>query len=176
MSFEKATFGAGCFWCVEAVFSVLKGVQSLSSGYSGGHIKNPSYREVCNKTTGHAEVIQITFDPAIISYSQLLKVFWTTHDPTTVDRQGNDIGPQYRSVIFCHDNEQLSLANEIKNEYARELWGREIVTQILPFDVFYPAEDYHQKFYEMNTDYPYCQYIIEPKLAKARAAFRDLLK
>jgi len=173
---ELATFGAGCFWCVEAVFQELKGVEKVVSGYSGGEIKNPSYKEVCSGRTGHAEVCQIYFDPAIISYETLLEVFWTTHDPTTLNRQGADSGTQYRSVIFTHNEAQHTAAQKSLTEVAPLLWIDPIVTEITPYTNFYPAEDYHQNFYSENADYGYCQAVINPKINKFREKFKSLLK
>lgn len=172
-----ATFGAGCFWCIEAVFQELKGVEKVISGYSGGTIKNPAYREITSGLSGHAEVAQIYFDASIISFEELLEVFWKTHDPTTLNRQGADRGTQYRSVIFYHNQEQ-KIAAEF---YLRKLDGSEafsnpIVTEISSFDVFYQADNSHQDFYKENADAPYCNYVIVPKLEKFRAAFADKLK
>jgi peptide-methionine (S)-S-oxide reductase len=172
-----ATFGNGCFWCTEAVFQQLKGVHSVVSGYSGGHVKNPTYRQVCDGTTGHAEVIQITYDPNVVSYDELLEVFWKTHDPTTPNQQGNDIGPQYRSVVFYHDDEQRRLAEHYKKELdAAGAFRRPIVTEISPFTEFYPAEDYHQRYYEQNPEQSYCRFVIAPKVEKLRQVFQDKLK
>ncbi len=173
---ETTTLGAGCFWCVEAVFQQLKGIVSVTSGYMGGHVKNPSYKEVCNETTGHAEVAQIAFNPALISYSDLLEVFWTTHDPTTMNRQGNDIGSQYRSAIYYHSEGQRVIAEKSKAEEATKLWDNEIVTEITLASVFYIAENYHQNFYASNTEYGYCRIIINPKLEKVHKKFADKLK
>lgn len=174
---ELATFGAGCFWCVEAVFQNLKGVKSVVSGYSGGHIKNPAYREVCMGITGHAEVIQVEFDPTEINYKELLEVFWKTHDPTTLNRQGADTGTQYRSVIFYHNEEQKEQAEKYKA--ALEMSGafdRPIVTEITAFDKFYAAEEYHQNYFNDNPEEGYCRYVIQPKMEKFRNAFKDKLK
>lgn len=174
---KTATFGSGCFWCSEAIFERLDGVESAISGYSGGHIKNPSYKEVCTGNTGHAEVIQVTYDPDKISYLQLLEVFFKTHDPTTLNRQGNDIGTQYRSVIFYHDEEQHRIALEVKDKLtAEQVWENPIVTEITEFVNFYPAEDYHQEYYDNNTQQPYCSMVITPKVHKFEKAFHDLLK
>ncbi len=173
---EIATFGGGCFWCVEAVFQELQGVEKVVSGYSGGKVKNPSYKEVCGGYTGHAEVTQIIFDPAVISFEELVEVFFTTHDPTTLNRQGNDAGTQYRSVIFYHDKDQKEIAERLKTDFAPTLWDNPIVTEISPFLVFYEAEDYHQNFYSDNQNYPYCRIIINPKVAKFRKKFADKLK
>lgn len=172
-----ATFGAGCFWCVEAVFQRLEGVQKVVSGYSGGHVDHPTYEQVCTGTTGHAEACQITYDPARISYDELLEVFWKTHDPTTRNRQGNDIGPQYRSVIFYHDEEQKQLAESYKTKLeAEHIWNRPIVTEIVPFTKFWPAESYHQNYYNNNPDKGYCTLVITPKVEKFRKVFKDKLK
>jgi peptide-methionine (S)-S-oxide reductase len=174
--FQVATFGAGCFWCVEAVFQNLKGVHRVVSGYAGGHVEHPSYDEVCNGTTGHAEVVQVTFDPNVISYQDLLEVFWRTHDPTTLNRQGGDIGTQYRSAIFYHDEEQQRLAEQSKAETnASELWPDPIVTEIVPFTAFYEAESYHHNFYRQNPNQPYCRAVIDPKIRKLRKEFGDKL-
>jgi peptide-methionine (S)-S-oxide reductase len=174
---EIATFGNGCFWCTEAVFQRLKGVTAVASGYSGGSVKNPTYQDVCTGTTGHAEVLQITYDPKEISYEDLLAVFWHTHDPTTKDRQGNDFGPQYRSVIFYHSDKQKKLAEEYKKKLdAAGLYRAPIVTEIVPFSVFYRAEDYHQNYYNEHKSQPYCRAVIGPKLDKLKKAFHDKLK
>jgi len=174
---EKATFGAGCFWCVEAVFQNLAGVSRVVSGYAGGHVQNPTYQQVCNGTTGHAEVAQITYDPEVISYRELLEVFWKTHDPTTLNRQGNDIGTQYRSVIYYHDQHQMKEAQKIRKLLEEnQVWLHPIVTAIEPLTEFYPAEDYHQNYFEENAQQPYCQFVVRPKLEKFREIFRDKLK
>ncbi len=174
---ETATFGSGCFWCTEAVFQQLQGVHSVTSGYSGGHVKNPTYREVCTGTTGHAEVVQVTYDPQVITYEELLEVFWKTHDPTTPNQQGNDIGPQYRSVIFYHNDEQRRLAEHYKQKLdASGAFAAPIVTEIAPFTEFYPAEDYHQRYYELNPDQMYCRFVIAPKIEKFQKVFQDKLK
>jgi peptide-methionine (S)-S-oxide reductase len=173
----KATFGNGCFWCTEAVFQRLKGVHHVVSGFSGGSVKNPTYQQVCTGTTGHAEALQITYDPKEISYEDLLAVFWHTHDPTTKDRQGNDVGTQYRSAIFYHSDEQKQLAEKNKKKLDESgLFRAPIVTEIVPFTAFYPAEDYHQNFYNQNPSHGYCRMIIGPKLEKLKAAFKDKLK
>jgi peptide-methionine (S)-S-oxide reductase len=172
-----ATFGSGCFWCTEAVFQRLKGVHSVVSGYSGGTVKNPTYQQVCTGTTGHAESIQVTYDPAVVSYEELLEVFWQTHDPTTQDRQGNDVGPQYRSVIFYHTDEQKRLAAEYKKKLDNSgAFDAPIVTQIVPFTEFFPAEDYHQNYYNQNSQKSYCRVVIGPKLAKLKKVFHGKLK
>jgi len=174
---ETATFGSGCFWCTEAVFQRLKGVQSVESGYAGGHVKNPTYRQVCGGDTGHAEVIQVQYDPAQVGYADLLEVFWKTHDPTTPNQQGNDFGPQYRSVIFYHNEEQKKLAEEYKAKLDKAgIWSDPIVTEIVPFTNFYKAEDYHQNYFNDNPNQPYCSFIIRPKVEKLEKVFRDKLK
>ncbi|MBN2523174.1 MAG: peptide-methionine (S)-S-oxide reductase MsrA [Bacteroidales bacterium] len=174
---EKATFAAGCFWCVEAIFERVHGVTDVKPGYSGGHVKNPLYREVCNGTTGHAEVCQLTFDPDIISYIELLEIFWQTHDPTTLNRQGNDVGTQYRSAIFCHNSEQKRLAEEMKLRLNKEkIWANPVVTEIADFKEFYPAEDYHEDYYEKNPAQPYCSIVITPKIEKFEKVFSEYLK
>jgi len=174
---ETATFGSGCFWCTEAVFERLKGVESVVSGYSGGFLKDPTYEQVCSGTTGHAEVIQVTFDPAVISYPQLLKVFWNTHDPTTPNRQGHDVGTQYRSAIFYHNDEQRKEAEHYKEKLdASGAFSAPIVTEIVPFQAFYPAEKYHQDYYADNPSQQYCSYVIRPKVEKFEKAFGDLLE
>jgi peptide-methionine (S)-S-oxide reductase len=174
---DTITLGAGCFWCVEAVFQQLKGVHSVVSGYSGGHVENPSYEEICTGNTGHAEVCQVTFDPTVISLSEILEVYWKTHDPTTLNRQGADIGTQYRSVIFYHSVEQQKLAAEIKVALEKEkIWQNPVVTQLVPYENFYKAEDYHQEYYFNNTAQPYCSMVITPKLDKFKKVFSDKLK
>jgi peptide-methionine (S)-S-oxide reductase len=173
----RATFGAGCFWCTEAVFQQLKGVQTVVSGYSGGAVKNPSYQQVCSGGTGHAEAVQITYDPAVISYPDLLAVFWQTHDPTTLNRQGNDVGTQYRSVIFYHSDEQRSQAEESRQTLdAAGVLDGPIVTQIVPFTGFYRAEAYHQNYYTANPSQGYCRAIIGPKVAKVKKLFQEKLR
>jgi peptide-methionine (S)-S-oxide reductase len=170
---ETATFGSGCFWCTEAVFQQLKGVSSVVSGYSGGHVENPTYQQVCTGRTGHAEVCQIQFDPEQISYEELLEVFFNTHDPTTLNRQGNDVGTQYRSVIFYHSEEQRKTAERIMAELDdSEAWKNPIVTEIVPFEEFYKAEDYHQNYYRNNPNEGYCRVIIAPKLNKFEKVFK----
>lgn len=176
-SLETATFGAGCFWCVEAIFQNLEGVKTVASGYSGGSIKNPSYKEVCTGRTGHAEVIQITYDPAKISYDELLEVFWKTHDPTTLNKQGADEGTQYRSAVFYHNEKQKELAESYKKKLDEAgAFDKPIVTEISPFTVFYKAEDYHQNYYNQNSDQPYCTFVIRPKLDKFEKVFKDKMK
>ncbi len=171
---NTATLGAGCFWCVEAIFQELKGVHKVVSGYAGGHVENPSYEQVCSGETGHAEVVQITFDPDMISYHDLLEVFWHTHDPTTLNRQGNDVGTQYRSVIFYHDEEQKRLA-EASKAAAQRLFDDPIVTEIAPLTTFYAAEGYHQNFYRRNPSQPYCRFVIDPKVQKFKKAYAEKL-
>jgi peptide-methionine (S)-S-oxide reductase len=174
---EIATFGAGCFWCVEAVFQDLQGVEKVVSGYSNGRIANPTYREVCSGLTGHAEVIQITYDPQIISFKELLEVFWKTHDPTTLNRQGNDTGTQYRSGVYYHNDDQKQLAEEYKQKLNdAHAFDNPIVTEIEPLKSFYPAEDYHQNYFKQNGHEPYCQFVARPKVEKVRALFGDKLK
>ena len=176
-NYKLATFGAGCFWCVEAVFQRLKGVTKVQSGYSGGHKENPTYDQVCSETTGHAEVCQITFDPEQISFEELLKVFWKTHDPTTLNQQGADKGTQYRSAIFYHDHEQKEIAESMKAELvAAKVFDSPIVTEITKFDIFYEAEAYHDNYYDNNPAQPYCAFVITPKVKKLEAYFADKLK
>ena len=173
---ETATFGAGCFWCVEAVYQNLKGVQKVVSGYAGGKTPNPTYKQICTGQTGHAEVAQITYDPNQISYQDLLDVFWNTHDPTTLNRQGADTGTQYRSVIFYNDNHQKEIAEQAMAETdASGLWSNPIVTEISPILTFYPAEDYHQNYYQSNPSQPYCAVIISPKIRKLKKEFKHML-
>jgi len=174
---EKATFGAGCFWCTEAVFQQLKGVKSVVSGYSGGKLKDPTYEQVSTGTTGHAEVVQVSFDPKLISYEELLEVFWTTHDPTTLNQQGHDVGTQYRSAVFYHSDEQKKLAEKYKTELDESHeFKRPIVTEITRFQTFYPAEGYHQNYFNDNSRQPYCTRIIRPKVNKVKKVFKDKLK
>lgn len=169
---QQATLGGGCFWCLEAVYVELGGVSKVVSGYTGGSVRNPSYRQVCNGNTGHAEVVQITFDPAVVTFRQLLEIFFTIHDPTTLNRQGADTGTQYRSAIFYHDEEQRRIAAEVIGETtAARLWSNPIVTQVAPLDVFYPAEEYHQDYFANNPMQPYCQVIVAPKVAKFRKQY-----
>jgi peptide-methionine (S)-S-oxide reductase len=170
-----ATLGAGCFWCVEAIFQELEGVHRVVSGHAGGEVENPTYEQVCSGETGHAEVVQITFDPHVITYQDLLEVFWRTHDPTTLNRQGNDVGTQYRSVIFYHDDEQKRLAEASKAE-AQRLFDDPIVTEIVPLTAFYAAEGYHQNFYRLNPSQPYCHFVIDPKVQKFRKAYAEKLR
>lgn len=177
MKLETATFGAGCFWCVEAVFLQVEGVHKVVSGYTGGTTVNPTYQAVCMGMTGHAEVTQIQFDPDVISYEELLEVFWHTHDATTLNRQGADVGTQYRSAIFYHTEAQQRIAEKSKAEMdASDMWDAPIVTEIIPIDVFYPAEDYHQNYFQLNPNQPYCQFVIHPKMRKFTKDFKDKLK
>jgi peptide-methionine (S)-S-oxide reductase len=176
-SLQIATFGSGCFWCTEAIFERLNGVVKVESGYSGGKVENPTYEEVCTGTTGHAEVTQITYDPSIITFDELLEVFWKTHDPTTLNRQGNDVGTQYRSVIFYHNEEQKELAEKYKAELDEsDVWDNHIVTEISPFINFYSAEKYHQDYYNNNPNQGYCTFVITPKVEKFEKIFKDKLK
>ena len=174
---ETATLGAGCFWCVEAVFDDLKGVEDVVSGYTGGQTENPTYRQVCDGTTGHAEVAEIRFDPSVISFKDILRVFFSVHDPTTMNRQGADIGTQYRSAIFYHNDDQKRDAEEVVKEITDEaVYDQPIVTEIVPFEKFWPAEDYHQEYFANNPDVPYCAAVVSPKVKKFRQKFSDRLK
>jgi len=174
---EIATLGGGCFWCTEAVFLELRGVEKVEPGYAGGTVGNPTYEQICSGRTGHAEVVQVTFNPNVISYGELLKIFFTVHDPTTLNRQGADVGTQYRSVIFYHNDEQRSVARQIVNEVtAAKLWNAPIVTQIEPFKAFYKAEDYHLEYFKNNPRQPYCQIVIAPKVRKLREHYMEKLK
>ena len=173
---ETATLGGGCFWCLEAVYQELRGVEKVESGYSGGEVPNPTYRQVCSETTGHAEVVQVTFDPEVVSYRDILEVYFTIHDPTTLNRQGADMGTQYRSVIFYHDDEQRRVAQEVISDLEEGIWNNPIVTEVTPFDEFYIAEDYHQDYFRNNGFQPYCQVIIAPKVAKFRKEHLERLK
>lgn len=174
---QAATFGAGCFWCVEAVFQQLDGVKTVASGYTGGHVENPTYKQVSNGNTGHAEVIQITYNPQEITFAELLEAFWSSHDPTTLNRQGADVGTQYRSAIFYHNFEQKELAEKYKKELnASGAFSKPVVTEVAPMTVFYKAEDYHQNYYNLNGDAPYCRMVIAPKLEKFKKVFKDKLK
>jgi peptide-methionine (S)-S-oxide reductase len=174
---ELATLAGGCFWCLEAVYDDLKGVERVESGYMGGSVPNPTYDDVCTGRTGHAEVVEITFDPGVVSFRELLEVFFVIHDPTTLNRQGNDTGTQYRSAIFYHSPEQKKIADETIGELAREkVFPSPIVTQVVPADTFYVAEDYHQEYFARNPFQPYCTYIVSPKLAKFRKHFADKVK
>jgi len=177
MNTKIATFGSGCFWCTEAIFSRIEGVEKVEPGFAGGTTKNPTYREVVSGTTGHAEVTQITYDTDVVSFSTLLEVFWKTHDPTTLNRQGADVGTQYRSAIFFHDTEQENLALEYKNKLdSAKIWNNPIVTEIVPLVAFYPAEDYHTDYYENNPANSYCNFVITPKIKKLEKVFGDILK
>ena len=174
---ETATLAAGCFWCVEAVFDDLIGVEDVVSGYSGGHTENPTYQQVCSETTGHAEVVQIKFDPAELSFADLLRVYFTVHDPTQLNRQGNDIGTSYRSAIFCHSEDQRKTAEDVIAEITAEgIYANPIVTEVAPFDKFWPAEDYHQEYFANNPNQPYCSAVVAPKVAKFRQKFVSKLK
>jgi peptide-methionine (S)-S-oxide reductase len=174
---DTATFATGCFWCTEAVFQELKGVLKVTSGYSGGEVASPTYEEVCAGTTGHAECLQLVYDPAVIPFDELLAVFFQSHDPTTLNRQGNDVGTQYRSAIFYHDEAQKTKAEHYKAELDRNgAYDNPIVTEIVPFKAFYPAEDYHQNYYNTNGSQPYCYLVIRPKLEKFEKAFKDKLR
>ena len=174
---DTATFGTGCFWCTEAIFQQLKGVLKVTSGYSGGHVKNPTYEQVCEKNTGHAEVCQVIYDPTVITFDELLEVFWQTHDPTTLNKQGNDEGPQYRSVVFYHDAEQKEKAEKYKTELNKSgAFDKPIVTAVEPYKNFYSAEKYHQNYYNDNGSQPYCYFVIRPKLEKFEKVFKSKLK
>jgi peptide-methionine (S)-S-oxide reductase len=174
---ETATFGSGCFWCTEAVFQTVDGVQKVESGYEGGKVKNPTYKEVCSGLTGHAEVIQVKFDPVVVSYEELLEIFWQTHDPTTLNRQGADAGTQYRSVIFFHTDQQRDKAEFYKKALEdQHVFNAPIVTEISPASTFYKAESYHQNYYNLNSNEPYCSYVITPKLEKFKKVFKEKLK
>jgi peptide-methionine (S)-S-oxide reductase len=174
--YETATLGGGCFWCIDTIFRELQGVEKVESGYAGGRTANPTYRDVCSGMTGHAEVVQVTFDPSVLSFRDLLRVFFTVHDPTTADRQGADIGAQYRSIILYHSDEQRETAKQVIDELNGEkVWDDPIVTQLVPFTTFYSAEKYHQDYYSQNPNQPYCQIVIAPKVAKFRKAYLDRL-
>ena len=174
---EVATLGGGCFWCTEAVFKELKGVEKVESGYSGGKVLNPTYEQVCTGRTGHAEVVQITFDPEVISFKEILQIFFTVHDPTTLNRQGADLGTQYRSVIFYHNEGQRAIAEQVIEELEiTKIWDAPIVTQVVPFEAFYKAEDYHRDYFKQNPGQSYCQVVIAPKVAKLRQHYRNKLK
>lgn len=174
---EKATFGAGCFWCVEAVFQQIEGVQEVISGYTGGKVKDPTYREVCGGRTGHAEVAQISYDPGIVSFRELLEVFWSSHDPTTLNQQGADVGTQYRSAVFYHNEDQKQVAEHYKAALDTSgAFENPIVTEITALGVFYPAEDYHQDYFKNNRDQPYCQFVVKPKVEKVKRVFANRLK
>jgi peptide-methionine (S)-S-oxide reductase len=177
MSTEIATLAGGCFWCLEAVFDELKGVESVESGYAGGALANPTYKQVCGGATGHAEVVRVTFDPDALAFADLLRVFFTVHDPTTLNRQGNDVGTQYRSAIFYHSDEQKRIAQQVIAEIeAAKIWNGRIVTQVEPFKEFFIAEDYHQEYFANNPNQSYCQFVVAPKVKKFRDHYRDQLK
>ena len=177
MAKEIATLGGGCFWCLEAVYDQLKGVSEVESGYAGGHVENPTYREVCNKTTGHAEVIRLIFDNEVVSFGEILDVFFTIHDPTTLNRQGNDVGPQYRSAIYYHSDAQKATAEAKIAEFdASGIWSNKIVTEVTEINNYYVAEDYHQEYFENNPNAGYCRVVVAPKVAKFRKKFIDRLK
>ncbi len=174
---QLATFGGGCFWCTEAVFNELKGVTSVKPGYSGGHTRNPTYRDVCNGNTGHAEVIQIRYDPEVLKFEKLLRVFFETHDPTTLNRQGNDVGTQYRSVVFCHNDEQRTTTSDVIERLNKAgVFSSPIVTEVATFEKFYEAENYHHDYFTANPNQPYCATVIRPKVEKFRKVFADDLK
>lgn len=174
---ETATFGSGCFWCTEAIFDRVKGVESVESGYSGGSVQNPTYEAVCTGRTGHAEVIQVKYDPKVVSYDELLEIFWKTHDPTTLNKQGADVGTQYRSVVFYHNDEQKQKAEYYKDKLeSSKIWNNPIVTEITPFSKFYKAEEYHQEYYENNPNQGYCSFVITPKVEKFEKVFKEKLK
>ena len=174
---ELATFGSGCFWCIEAIFQRVEGVEKVVSGYSGGHVKNPTYKEVCQGTTGHAEVCQLSYDPDIVSFEELLEVFWQTHDPTTLNRQGNDVGTQYRSAVFYHNDQQKALAEKYKEKLDESgAFKDPIVTEIKAYKSMYVAEDYHQNYFNENGSQPYCSFVIQPKIEKFEKVFKDKLK
>lgn len=177
MTTEQATVGGGCFWCIEAVFEQFRGVSRCVSGYAGGHLPNPTYEEVCGKETGHVEVVQVTFDPVVLSYREVLEIFFASHDPTTLDRQGHDVGPQYRSAIFTHDAEQAATAREVIAAFgAAGTFGAPIVTEVRPLDRFWPGEAWHQHYWARNQAQPYCAFVISPKVAKLRRAYAGRLK
>jgi len=174
---ELATFGGGCFWCVEAIFERVNGIHSAESGYSGGHVRDPDYKQVTSGSTGHAEVVQISYDPAVVSYIELLEIFFKTHDPTTLNRQGADVGTQYRSIVLYHNDQQRALANELIQKLEEEdIWKDPIVTTVEPFEAFYSAEAYHQEYYENNPNQGYCRMVINPKVEKFEKVFKDKLK
>jgi peptide-methionine (S)-S-oxide reductase len=174
---EVATLGGGCFWCLEPAYDELRGVESVESGYAGGRVRNPTYEQVCAGTTGHAEVVRVTFDPLVVSYREILQVFFSIHDPTTRNRQGNDVGTQYRSVIFYHSPEQKATAEQVIAELEEaDIWDNAIVTEVAPLTDFYVAEDFHQEYFERNPNQPYCQFVVAPKVAKFRKQYMDQLK
>ena len=174
--YEVATLGGGCFWCVEAIYQDLQGVVKVESGYTGGHVPNPTYRQICDGNTGHAEVIQVTFDPTAVTFREIVEIFFTVHDPTTLNRQGNDVGTQYRSAIFYHTPEQQAIAEDVKNHVAQVIWDDPIVTEISPLSTYYPAEAYHQNYFKTNPYQSYCNFVIAPKVKKFRAQFAARLK
>ena len=175
--FEVATMAGGCFWCIESIFNEVDGIEKVISGYTGGKTINPSYSEVCSGATGHAEVVQLTFDPGRISFEQILRIFFNMHDPTTLNRQGADVGTQYRSAIFYHNEEQKVVAEQVIQELSsKNVWGAPIVTEVVPLNKFYPAEDYHQKYFEENPEQAYCKMVIAPKLAKFRKRYLKKVK
>ncbi len=174
---EVATLGGGCFWCLDAVYRDVAGVERVVSGYAGGHVPNPTYEQVCGKRTGHAEVVQVWYDPAVITYEDILTIFWRIHDPTTPNRQGNDAGPQYRSIILTHDEAQRATAEKTRDQAVAEgVWRDPIVTEIVPLETFYEAEAYHQDYFAQNPYQPYCVYVVDPKVRKFRKSFQDKLK
>lgn len=177
MAIQTATLGGGCFWCLEAVFDEMQGITDVVSGYAGGHVASPTYEQVCAKNTGHAEVVQIQFDSTVVSFRDILHVFFTIHDPTTPNRQGNDVGPQYRSIILTHDETQAQIAREVIDQLtAEKVYDSPIVTEIKPLDVFYPAEDYHQEYFARNPYQGYCQFVVAPKVAKFRKLYKERVK
>lgn len=177
MAIQTTTLGGGCFWCLEAVFDEMQGVTDVVSGYAGGHVVNPTYEQICAKNTGHAEVVQIQFDSTVVSFRDILHVFFTIHDPTTPNRQGNDVGPQYRSIILTHDETQAQIAREVIAEFTSEkVYDQPIVTEVQPLDVFYPAEDYHQEYFARNPYQGYCQFVVAPKVAKFRKLYKERVK
>ena len=174
--YEVATLGGGCFWCVEAIYQDLQGVVKVESGYTGGHVPDPTYRQICDGNTGHAEVIQVTYDPTAVTYREIVEIFFTVHDPTTLNRQGNDVGTQYRSSIFYHTPEQQAIAEDVKNNVAKAIWDDPIVTEISPLSTYYPAEAYHQNYFKTNPYQSYCNFVIAPKVKKFRAQYAARLK
>ena len=174
---EVVALGGGCFWCLEAIYDDLIGVESVVSGYAGGHVPNPTYEQICGKRTGHAEIVQVTFNPTVTTFREILEIFFTIHDPTTLNRQGNDVGPQYRSAIFYHDETQKETVEAVINEFnAAEIWAEPIITEVAPLDIFYAAEDYHQDYFKNNPNQPYCQVIVAPKVTEFRKQFRNKRK
>jgi len=174
---EVVTLGGGCFWCLEAAFDEIKGVVNVESGYAGGEVQSPSYEQVCTGTTGHAEVVQVTFDSTVVSFKEILEIFFTTHNPTTLNRQGADVGTQYRSIIFYHTEKQKEIAKQVIDEFElSKVWGQPIVTQVEPFNKFYKAEEYHNKYFARHPEAGYCRVVIAPKIAKLRRKYREKLK